>query len=413
MSHPVPLNESERLMELKRLRSAEWGFSAALDRLCALAARQLGVPIAVVSLVHETEQHFAGRLGMEAAKTAREIAFCAHAIMEPEPFIIEDAAEDPRFADNPLVTENPGIRAYAGIPLATTADLRVGVLCAIDLQPRRFTGKELAFLADLGGMATTILEFERMKLNLDDALGVAEEMRAELIEHADALERSNRELAEFAQILSHDLKAPIRSIKTYLPDIVESIQKGEMETAMEDYALVLKSATHMDELVDTLREYCKVRYKEAPMTELATDVVVDDAIDILMPAIEERSAVISRGTLPDVKGNAPQLVLLIQNLIGNALKFCVDPPRVSIEAVPRGAQIVFSIKDNGTGIKAAHLERIFEPFQRLNASSHYPGAGLGLAICRKIVERHHGRIWCESKLGEGSVFRFTLPAARH
>lgn len=412
MSYPVPFNEPERLTELERLRSAEWGFSAALDRLCSLATRQLKVPIALVSLVGDKEQNFAGRQGVDMLKTSRDVSFCAHAIMTPQPFVVENATEDSRFCENVFVTGDPGIRAYAGVPLATRADLRIGAFCAIDVKPRRFTADELALLGELGGIATAIIEFEHMKLQLDDALEEAGEMQEDLREHALALESSNKELAEFAQTLSHDLKAPIRTIRTYLPDILENARTGELATALEDYRLVLKSATHMDQLVDTLREYCKVRYEKAPVTDLPMNVVVEDAVGILKPAIEERAAVISWGELPTVKGNGPQLILLMQNLIGNALKFSAEPPRISITAASRGADAVFCVKDNGIGIKADYLEQIFEPFQRLHAASRYAGAGLGLAICRKIVERHQGRIWCESAVGQGSMFHFTLPAAQ-
>jgi signal transduction histidine kinase len=412
VSCPVPSNETERLKELARLRADEWGFSAALDRLCAIAIRQLGIPVAQVSLVGDMQQRFAARRGLDASPSARETSLCAHAIMRPGPFIVENAAQDPRFADNPDVIGGPGIMAYAGIPLETAPELRVGAFCAIDLKPRHFTEDEIALLCDLGAVATQIIDFHLSKLLLDSALTRAEAMQDELREHTQAVERSNRELADFAQILSHDLKAPIRTITTYLPEIRRGIEQGDISTAMEDYGLILKSATHMSTLIDTLRDYCKVRYREATMTELVTNVVVDDALAILTPAIDEKAAIITCGRLPAVIGNAPQLVLLFQNLVGNALKFCdAWPPRISIEGVQGAAQVEFTVRDNGIGIKAEQLDRIFEPFHRLHAPSRYAGVGLGLAICRKIVERHKGRIWCTSTLGEGSAFHFTLPAA--
>ena len=138
---PIPANERARLRELQSLRFEEWGASAALDDLCAVAARLLDTPIAHLSLVDRNEQLFAGKTGLEADRTARAIAFCAHTIMTPEPFIVEDAENDPRFCQNPLVTESPNIRAYLGIPLETAPGLRIGALCAVDQKARAVHGQ--------------------------------------------------------------------------------------------------------------------------------------------------------------------------------------------------------------------------------------------------------------------------------
>jgi signal transduction histidine kinase len=156
-----------------------------------------------------------------------------------------------------------------------------------------------------------------------------------------------------------------------------------------------------------------VRYKDAPMAETSMLMIVQDVLAMLGPAIKDKGAVIRYGELPDVTGNIPQLVLLIQNLVGNALKFSnAATPQVTIEAERQDREVVFSVADNGIGISPNKLERIFEPFYRLHSTAKYAGAGLGLAICQKVVERHGGRIWCESTGTDGAVFYFTLPAAR-
>src|SRR5271165_6016771 len=167
---PIPGKEKERLKELRRLRFNEWGTSAALDDLCAMAARLLDTPIAHLSLVGRNEQLFAGKIGLDADRTARAIAFCAHTIMTPEPFIVEDAEKDPRFRQNPLVTEQSHIRAYLGIPLETTPGLRIGALCAVDQKARAFTDSDVQTLTKLAGIAVSMLKSYRAMLYLDDQM---------------------------------------------------------------------------------------------------------------------------------------------------------------------------------------------------------------------------------------------------
>ena len=167
---PIPANEKARLRELQSLRFQEWGARDALDDLCAMAARLLDTPIAGLSLVDRDEQLFAGKNGLEADRISRAIAFCPHTIMTPAPFIVEDATIDPRFCQNPLVTNRPHVRAYLGIPLETTAGLRVGALCAVDQRPRHFTDLDVQTLTKLAGIAVSMLKSHRAMLELDDQL---------------------------------------------------------------------------------------------------------------------------------------------------------------------------------------------------------------------------------------------------
>ena len=413
MSYPIPPNERARLSELTRLRSGEWGYSAALDKLCSLAAAHLGTPINLVSLVGETEQRFAAKTGIDAESTPRELAFCAHTIMTPEPLIVENASGDARFADNPLVTGAPGIGAYAGIPLETAPGLRIGSFCAIDLQPRRFSESEIAWLSDLASIAVAIIEAHRVTLDLDDRLGQAAVMQAELARYASDLERSNQELDDFAAVLSHDLKAPIRRIGFFLPQILEAIRTGDSEQALGDFEVVQRANDHMDALIDTLTGYCKLKQRNVSFGTIRMEDAVRDALDILAPDIKETGASISHEGLPEIKGNLPMIVQLLQNLISNAMKYCrADHPVIGISAAEKDQYWQFAVRDNGIGIEKASWKKIFDPFQRLHGSEAYDGIGLGLTTCRKIVERHAGQIWCESKPGEGASFYFTLPRAR-
>ncbi len=186
---PVPANEKERLTEVRRLRRHEWGASVALQDLCAMAARLLDTPMAHLSLVDRNEQLFAGRFGLDAERVAREISFCAHAIMSSKPFIVENAANDPRFRQNPFVTEAPNIRAYLGIPLELTPGLPVGALCAIDQKPRAFTESEVQTLTGLAGIAASLLRSCRATQDLDDQLEKAIALQQEMLPSKGRIQR--------------------------------------------------------------------------------------------------------------------------------------------------------------------------------------------------------------------------------
>ena len=178
---PIPANEKARLRELQSLRFEEWGASAALDDLCAIAARLLDTPIAHLSLVDRNEQLFAGKTGLEGDRTSRAIAFCANTIMTPEPFIVEDSEKDPRFCQNPLVTERPHIRAYLGIPLETAPGLRIGALCAVDQKARPFTHSDVQTLTKLAGIAVSMLKSFRVTLDLDDQMTAAVALQEKML----------------------------------------------------------------------------------------------------------------------------------------------------------------------------------------------------------------------------------------
>ncbi len=186
-SFPLPFNEIERLRELQKLRFRDWGVSEALSELCAIASRLLETPVAHVSLVDENEQLFAGKVGLDVDRTAREVAFCAHTIMTSDPFVVENADDDPRFCLNPLVTDNPGIKSYLGIPLETAPGLRIGALCAVDRKPRSFNKNDIETLLRLGQIVVSILKSHRMSLELDEQLEGAISLQNDMLPSAARL----------------------------------------------------------------------------------------------------------------------------------------------------------------------------------------------------------------------------------
>ncbi len=224
------------------------------------------------------------------------------------------------------------------------------------------------------------------------------------------LERSNADLEQFAYVASHDLQEPLRMVSSFTQLLADRYQGKLDKDADEFISFAVDGANRMQGLIDDLLSYARVGTKGKPPAPVPADRTLDRALENLQAAIQENTVEITRNPLPTVMVDDVQLTQVFQNLIANAIKFKGDrPPRISVSCEARGADWVFSVRDNGIGIDPQYFERIFTIFQRLNPRGKYPGTGIGLAMCKKIVLRHGGRIWAESKPGEGSTFFFTLP----
>jgi len=230
----------------------------------------------------------------------------------------------------------------------------------------------------------------------------------------DDLARSNRELEQFAYVASHDLKEPLRMVASYLQLLEKKYGERLDEKAGQYIHFAVDGAERMDRLIDGLLRYSRITSRSADFVIVDTNAVFAEAVANLEQAIRESGAAVTREGLPQVRGDEMQLMMLMQNLIGNALKYRKEglPPRVHVTAKREGREWVFAVRDNGIGIATEHHGRIFQIFQRLHTQKEYPGTGIGLASCKKIVEHHRGRIWLESIPGEGSTFFFSIPLER-
>ena len=244
-------------------------------------------------------------------------------------------------------------------------------------------------------VARDVTERKRMEQRLDSTL-------------AD-LQRSNAELEQFAYIASHDLQEPLRMITSYM-QIIEEDYKGKLDADADQYiAFTVDGAKRMQTLIDDLLAYSRVGTRGEPFIPTSMSSVLSAAIANLEVTIEESHAVVTHDQLPTVRGDESQLIQLFQNLLGNAIKFRGDDaPMIHVGVEETKDGWVFSVHDNGIGIDMKYAERIFTVFQRLHARDEYPGTGIGLAVVKKIVERHGGRIWVESEPAKGSTFYFTL-----
>jgi PAS domain S-box-containing protein len=242
------------------------------------------------------------------------------------------------------------------------------------------------------------------------------ELQAEIKERREAQEalaRSNAELEHFAYIASHDLQEPLRMVSSYL-QLLERRHKAELTSdAQEFIAYAVDGAARMKRLIQDLLLYSRVSTQGQPLMATDSTAAIADAAVNLEVLIREKAAAVTWDPLPTVAADASQLTQLFQNLLANALKFSAEaPPCVHVSAAPTDGGWRFCVQDNGIGIALEHAHKIFIIFQRLHPRDTYPGTGIGLAVCKKIVERHGGRIWVESALGEGARFYFTLPSTR-
>lgn len=234
----------------------------------------------------------------------------------------------------------------------------------------------------------------------------------DLMRKTDELARSNAELEQFAYIASHDLQEPLRMVSSYV-QILSDRYKGKLDHDADDFIhYAHDGAARMQMLINDLLAYSRVGTRGKPFHEVSLEDIFQRAVDNLKLAIKDYAAEVTHEALPVICGDGGQLAQVLQNLIENAIKFHGgETPRVHVSAEIKGHECVVSVRDNGIGIAPEYFSKVFLIFQRLHTRKEYPGTGIGLAVCKRIVERHGGRIWVESGVGEGSAFYFTAPVA--
>ena len=282
-------------------------------------------------------------------------------------------------------------------------------------------GAETARLeATQKAMLNILEDFDLEKLKVES---VNEELRREnrerqltaqaLTDRSIDLSRSNADLEQFAYVASHDLQEPLRMVSSYV-QLLERRYKGQLDEKADKYIdYAVEGARRMQALIGGLLEYSRAGLDDTQRREVPLDEAVDLAVANLRTTLADVGLVIDRSPLPRVLGDSAQLAQVFQNLVSNAVKFrnVTTAVRVAISSELRGGEHVISVADNGIGIDPQYHERIFVIFQRLHTRKDYPGTGIGLSICKKVVERHGGRIWAESSVGGGTTFHIALPQA--
>ena len=306
---------------------------------------------------------------------------------------------------------------YISLRRLPIGDERIGLgMVVTDISERKRAEEELRRAHDELDARVHERTGELKEANASLQTEIVERRRAQedLLRAVADLERSNKELQQFAYVASHDLQEPLRTVASYV-DLLAMKYKGKLDEKADKYiSYAVEGASRMATLINDLLAYSRVGTHGKAFTDVAMAEVVAKATANLKSAIRQSQAVITQDDLPVVKGDETQLGQLLQNLLANAVKFRRKdaPPRIHVSAGRSGADWGFGVQDNGIGIEPQFRERIFAIFQRLHTREEYAGTGVGLAISKRIVERHGGRIWVESKPGEGSRFYFTLPMRR-
>lgn len=299
-----------------------------------------------------------------------------------------------------------GLRSFISVPLIYK-DETIGVLHFSSVKPKAYSGYEVGIAALIAAQIAGAIENSHLH---------AETLEADraLQRQTEELARSNAELEQFAYVASHDLQEPLRVIAGYV-NLLEERYADKLDQDARDFIGFTTDAAHrMRALINALLQYSRVETHGNPFEKMDCNRALSEALADLEVSIDESDAEITADALPDVVGDQIQIAHVFENLISNAMKFRKDDclPRIHISCSRAEDSWQISVADNGTGIRPRYQERIFGMFKRAHKRSKYPGTGIGLALCQKIVERHGGRIWVESEFNQGSTFHFTIPTIK-
>lgn len=392
-SAPLPPTEIKRLQALLDLDILDSEFETSYDELVRLTALVCGTPIALISLVDDKRQWFKAVQGLKVRETSRDLAFCAWTILQKDAFVVPDATQDDRFHDNPLVTDDPSIRFYAGFPLITADGQALGSLCAIDRIPRVLTADQQETLRILAGQVVRLLELRLSNLRL---------------------KQLNQDKARVFAIIAHDLRSPFNSLLNLTDLLGKNWRDSPEETELIMNELKL-SAGFSIRLVNNLLKWADLEtggLKPRPESVALEGVAAEIAAEMSGSLLAKNQTFV-RKNLGTVKVKADPVMLhsVLGNLIGNAIKFTPEGGAITLAAQVRGKQVWLTVADTGKGIDEDRLTNfragLFPETTRGTAGEK--GSGLGLRLVAKFLDLHGSRLEVDSVPGQGTEFRFRLP----
>ncbi|GAB3568473.1 hypothetical protein GCM10027578_21050 [Spirosoma luteolum] len=422
------------------------------DDLTQLASQLCQTPISLITLLTDERQLIKSNHGVVLGELPRQESFCTHALATPyEPMIVTDARNDPRFVDNALVTGEPEIVFYAGMPLTTDDGMALGTLCVLDQKPRQLTPEQLNGLRILARQVMTLLELrkanaaskaseERYRQLVSDLDKQVQQRTEELQQTNNQLSeanenlasynaqliRSNSNLQQFAFVASHDLQEPLRKIQSFGALLIDRYSAGMDSAGIDMLNRIVNAGSRMSMLIRDLLSYSRISTRREEDRRVALNEVIEAVQNDLDLMMTETGTQLSVADLPVISGDRRQLEQLFQNLIGNAIKFrrpevppqivvtttCIAAEQLPVGLVREGNALQFyriDVVDNGIGFEQQYADKIFQVFQRLHNQKAIPGSGIGLAICEKVALNHGGGILATSSLGAGATFSIYFP----
>lgn len=387
----IPEDESHRLEDLRKLRILDTPPEERFDRITRTACDLFQVPVVLISLVDADRLWFKSRIGLEASEMPRSISFCGHAILGSEPLVVENALEDPRFADNPLVTGTPDIRFYAGMPISSTAGNKLGTLCLIDRVPRAFDAQRVRQLQDIAAW-------------VERELSVAIEIDAATAEMRDS----------FVRLVSHELRTPVTGIVGALDMLNSGIADGDNLDNLTRIAN--EGAGRLSRVVEGIVELAQLDASPPSFSTSRIDLrlFLEAAMESNLEAAKLRGVGITLdapGALTVVAAQQP-LVRIVRSLLDNAISFSPSQGKVVVAAgLLAPGMIRISVTDDGPGISPDYIQKLFTPFSQGDTSDSRgrEGFGISLAICRRLATAMGGHLGYQAGETGGSCFYLDLP----